>query len=90
MPFWRIPKPYRFHLIILAGVILTYNIFPDPPAVQNADARRSERAEQRRQEASKRKIEERVDKFEQEHPGWLEGTWPGNNSNEGGPNNNRS
>ena len=86
MPFWRIPAPFRYPLYMLAGVWLTYQIFPDPPAVQEANARRSVIAQRQREEASKRKIEERVEKYEQEHPGWLEGKWP-DNSNEGRPNN---
>ena len=84
-PSWLPSKPFRKPALILIGVVLTYNIFPDPPAVQKAGARRSELAKQRREEELTRAIEERVDKFEQEHPGWLEGTWPGN-SNEGSPN----
>ena len=81
---WLPSKPFRNPALIFIAVVLTYNIFPDPPAVQKADARRRELAKQRREEASTREIEERVDKFEQEHPGWLEGTWPGN-SNENSP-----
>ena len=82
---WLPPKPVRRPALIFLAIVLTYNIFPDPPAVQKAEARRTELAKQRREEEIKRKIEERVDRFEQEHPGWLEGTWPGN-SNEGSPN----
>ena len=81
---WLPSSPFLKPALLFGAVVLIYNVFPDPPAVQKAEARRRELAKQRREEAKTREIEEQVDKFEQKHPGWLEGTWPGN-SNEGSP-----
>lgn len=79
-PSWLRSILLSRNVLLFIGITLTYNLFPDPPAVRNAEARRTKQALERR-------IEERVDKYEQEHPGWLQGTWP-DKSNKSGPKSN--
>lgn len=80
-PAWR----YGF---IILGISVVYSVYPDPPAVQEAQARKYEQLKRRREEEQRRTIEQRIDKFEQENPGWLEAKWPGDNDNDNNNNNN--
>lgn len=80
MPLLPSSQAWRYGLLLLS-VSLIYNALPDPPAVQEAKARKYEQVKRRREEEQRRAIEQRIDKFEEENPGWLEAKWPGDNNN---------
>lgn len=83
----RFSNPAWRHGLLILGIALAVNVYPDPPAVQEAQERKYEQLKRRREEEQRRTIEQRIDKFEQENPGWLEAKWPGDNDDNNNNNN---
>lgn len=64
-PFLRLSNPIILGLpVLFIGYNFALNYFPDPPAVQEAAARKRATAKRQREEAYQREAEERVEAFE--------------------------
>lgn len=75
-PRWLNPRnPYFFFPTGILILTACLNIFPDPPAVQEAEARKWALAKQRREEEYERAMEQRIEKFERENPGVFDRKW---------------
>ena len=84
-PSWlRLGNPYLF----VPGAFLVFNFFlnafPDPPAIQEARARRWALEKKAREDEYERVMTERIEKYERENPGVFdEGQrWDGSNKDE--------
>lgn len=83
LPSWlRLGNPYIF----FPGGFLVFNFlvktFPEPPAIQEAQARRWAQAKQAREDEFERVITERIEKYERENPGVFDQAPKWDSSNE--------
>ena len=69
LPRWfRLANPWISFPSSIVAVWLCIQEFPDPPAVQEAQARKWARARQEREEDFLRATEEKIEKFKRENP----------------------
>ena len=77
-------RQMRNGFIFAIGCLFALNLWPDPPAVQEAEKRRRIQRLQQREEEFTRRIEQRIEAYERENPGWLDSKWDDVNEHEEG------